>query len=204
MDRIIYTDVDGVLLNWTGRFIRWVHDNGHEYKSGGIRLKSPIVDFNFHASLDITPELLETLIAEFNCHDHFSFLPPQADAIKYTRKLHEEYGYTFTAITSIGSSGSRKGRWDNINLYYKNIVTDIIFVNNKRQSLEAVFKEERTLHDSPVFWIEDNYDNAMYGHNIGFHTILLDKPYNRINKNLPKFRVNKWKDIYDIVEHFNR
>ncbi len=91
-EKIILTDVDGVLLNWGYAFKVWMAERGHHIKEDV---------YNVAQMFDIERADSKKLVRHFNESAHIGFLPPLRDAIHYVRKLHEEHGYVFHAITSL-------------------------------------------------------------------------------------------------------
>ena len=94
-DRIILTDVDGVLLDWEFAFHTWMEEHGHATQKGYKLV------YSVHKRFGIPRKDGKRLTEIFNESASIGFLPPQRDAMYYVKKLHEEHGFMFHAITSL-------------------------------------------------------------------------------------------------------
>jgi hypothetical protein len=94
-NNIILTDCDGVCLDWEFAFNIWMQEHGFEEVPGS--------KFNYDMSVryGIPREQVVKLIRIFNESAAIGFLPAQRDATYYIKRLHEEHGYVFHAITSL-------------------------------------------------------------------------------------------------------
>ena len=92
-NKVILVDCDGVLLDWEYAFDRWMKRHGYEI------LVDDVYKMDVKYGLDITES--KKLCRMFNESATIRRLPPLLDAIKYVKKLHEEHGYVFHAITSL-------------------------------------------------------------------------------------------------------
>ncbi len=94
-DRVILTDVDGVLLDWEFAFHTWMEEHGHTTQKGYKLV------YSIHKRFGIPRRDGKRLIEIFNESASIGFLPPLRDAMYYVKKLHEEHGFMFHAITSL-------------------------------------------------------------------------------------------------------
>jgi FMN phosphatase YigB (HAD superfamily) len=91
-NKTILTDCDGVLLDWEYAYGSWMHRHGYEVVHEGI--------YDMSEKYGLVKSESKKLIRMFNESASIRKLPPLRDAIKYVKKLHEEHGYVFHAITS--------------------------------------------------------------------------------------------------------
>lgn len=189
-EKIILTDVDGVLLNWIDSFERWMIRHGYEVKEAsryclgeyfGIPIK----------------EVLEH-IAVFNESAEMGKLGPFRDALKYVRKLHKEHGYVFHCITAICPDVAvREARRKNLEQLFGKESIERLECVGLQGSKYMILSE---YSDSGLPWIEDHASNAEIGHDLGLNAIIMDHGYNRDSKYENKLkRVSNWKEIYDLL-----
>jgi FMN phosphatase YigB (HAD superfamily) len=102
MDKVILTDVDGVLLNWEYAFNVWMQRHGY-------RLGKNANSYDMGERYDLNDKKKRELVKFFNESAAIGYLPPLRDAIHYVRKLHEKHGYVFHVLTALvrRSPGSR-------------------------------------------------------------------------------------------------
>ena len=93
--KLLLVDCDGVILDWEYAFDVYMQQHGFARVEGGA------LKYNIGARYDITNEQGRRLIKIFNESAHIGFLPPLRDAMYYVKRLHEEHGYVFHAITSL-------------------------------------------------------------------------------------------------------
>jgi hypothetical protein len=127
-------------------------------------------------------------------------LPPLRDAMKYVKKLHEEHGYVFHAITSLSNDTySQYLRTKNlIELFGKTAFEKYTYLDTGADKDEALAEYE----GSGCFWVEDKPDNAECGLRFGLDPILINHKHNE-NVKLSKgiTRVNNWAFIYRMITH---
>ena len=99
MEKIILTDVDGVLLDWETAFYEWMKNKGYDAKNEGV--------YNMEAVFEMRQDKTKALIKEFNNSAWMGYLQPLRDARSGVAKLVEA-GYTFYAITSISLDPNTK------------------------------------------------------------------------------------------------
>jgi hypothetical protein len=93
--KIILTDIDGVCLDWEYAFDVYLQTHGFTKVDGG-ELK-----YDIGKRYGIDSDQGRKLIKIFNESAAIGFLPPLRDAMYYIKRLHEEHGYVFHAITSL-------------------------------------------------------------------------------------------------------
>ncbi len=193
MRNIILTDVDGVLLDWVGAFDEWMHEH-HNLKiaTGGQAEWEIALRYAGH-KLDSA-----SIVKQFNESAIIGFLSPWADSVKYVRKLHEEHGYIFRAITSVGDNRYPKIlREQNLERVFGiGIFDEVVCLpmkDNKRAHLEQY-------RGRGYWWIEDHVGHAEIGHELDLRSIIVRREYNSVQADrsfLPK--ANNWRDIYGLI-----
>lgn len=188
-EKVILTDVDGVLLDWVYSFDQWMKRHGY------VKSRNDVYDLNLCYNIDRTESKM--LVRMFNESANIGYLPPLRDAVKYIRKLHEEHGFIFHAITSLSLDPfAAKEREDNL----KRVFGETVF--EKIQCLDTGADKDEALEmyrDTGCFWVEDKIENAELGERIGLNAVLMGHDHNAdyYNGNIPV--VKKWKDIYDMI-----
>jgi hypothetical protein len=189
-NRIILTDVDGVLLEWEKHFRSWMESKGFFLRKGAEKKYSMIERYG------IKKELKESLIDEFNRSAWMSIQEPMPDSQTWVKLLHAE-GWTFIPITSqtmdIPAQELRKRRLKELfgGTVFENFI--ILDTGAHKDSALAEF------HGTGLWWIEDKWTNAKKGLDYGLKPLLYNHSYNKkfYDKNIT--RVNNWKHIYQIV-----
>lgn len=186
-EKLILTDCDGVLLHWEWSFDRWMSRHGYTKCSEGA--------YDIDQCYRITRSEANQLVRMFNETVFVTALPPLRDAIKYVRKLHEDHGFVFHVITSIGDEPEIvEGRVKNLHNVFGSSPFYRITCLDPSISKAAALEPYR---DSECYWIEDHLSNFMLGNDMGLTGILVDQHYNRT---LPTdSRVSNWKQIYKEV-----
>lgn len=188
-EKVILTDVDGVLLDWVYSFDQWMKRHGY------VKSRNDVYDLNLCYNIDRAES--KKLVRMFNESANIGYLPPLRDAVKYVRKLHEEHGFIFHAITSLSLDPfAAKEREDNL----KRVFGETVF--EKIQCLDTGADKDEALEmyrDTGCFWVEDKIENAELGERIGLNAVLMGHDHNAdyYNGNIPV--VKKWKDIYDMI-----
>jgi len=190
MNNLILTDVDGVLLAWDYSFHCWMGEHGHK-KQPGHQFK-----YDIGKQYGIDSDAARKMVKTFNESAAIGFLPPLRDAIYYVRKLHEEHGYIFHAITSL-SLDRNAGRLRRMNLeklFGETVFEEIVCLDTGADK-EAALEKYR---GSELYWCEDRIDNAEVGKKLGLRSILVEHGHNLdYNGDIPV--VKNWREIYNII-----
>lgn len=187
-DRVIVTDVDGVLLNWVDSFEEFAAERGFE-KYG-----------DEHYSLTGCYEMSrreERMYTKWHNESvRLYHLSPMRDAVKFVRRLHEWHGYVLHCVTALDPHPYvQKAREQNLKNLFGPAIERVILTGsheNKRATLEEY-------RDSNCVWVEDKPSNADLGVELGLDTLLMDQSYNRKYNNEKVQRVGTWSEIYDHV-----
>ena len=200
-DRIILTDVDGVLLEWEHHFTEWMLQRSY-YDDKQQR----IYPYKLLPDKQNTYEMAERFglsvfeirkeIREFNKSAWMATQSPMPESQTWVKLLAAE-GWTFIPITSqtsdIPAQQLRKKRLGEL-------FGDHIFKNyhilDTGQDKDQVLAE---FHNTGLYFIEDKPKNALTGLEYGVRPILIDHPYNRDFQHPDVIRVNNWKQIHEIV-----
>ena len=122
-------------------------------------------------------------------------LPPLRDAMKYVKKLHEEHGYVFHAVTSLSNDQyAQHLRTKNlIELFGPTAFEKYVYLDTGADKDEALAEYK----DTGCFWVEDKPENAIVGKNLGLNSYLIAHDFNAYVKDIP--RVQNWKELYEII-----
>lgn len=191
-ERIILTDVDGVLINWEFGFHIWMESHGH--------LVSDRKEYSVDRKYGLPDGIGMQQIQMFNESASIGFLPPLRDAQYYVKLLHEKWNYRFVAVTSFSDNEHAiKLREKNlVKLFGDNTFKDIICLPcgaNKEAVLEDLGKKYPR-----HWWIEDLIENAEQGAIEGLRSLLMAHGYNYEHESLLDVTVVKdWEQIYNFV-----
>jgi len=195
LEKLIVTDVDGVLVNWEGHFHDYMKSHGHEraYDGSGSYWKE--AEYS-HLSQDEARKM----VYHFNTSAWMIDVPPLRDARSGVARLVDA-GYRFIAVTAMGLDPYAK-QIREINLerlfgydtFEDVIVTDMYDPDSKVEPLRQLNGKGRLL------WVEDKPSNAEIGLNLGYETFLMDHLYNQeYDEGGDIQRVNSWADICRVV-----
>lgn len=199
-NKVILTDVDGVCLDWSHAFLRFMKNE---------KCLDPVrTDIcSLRDKYGVSYEELSDLFVEFDESKYIETMSPYKDSIKYIRKLHEEFGYVFHAISAIGGSENTQiSRVKNLNSLFGFGVFEEVFCFGPISAEDIMdFKPCKRKYlekyrDTGCLWVEDNIYHARDGFNLGLQAVLFDTPYNQncFFPNIP--RVKNWAEIYDMMK----
>lgn len=192
LNKTILTDIDGVVLDWSASFFKWMGQKGHLMASEDYGS-----DYGLHNLFRMTEDKILGLIDEFNRSAHIGFLSPMPNAVYYIRLLRER-GYKFVGITSLGGDCySQRLRTINLVQEFPNCFEDMIYLplrGNKTEALAA--KKEEFGPNVHTIWIDDHITNAFAGEKLGFKTIVYSHTH---NIGWDGLRLNSWAEIYEHV-----
>lgn len=190
-EKVILTDVDGVLLDWVHSFTQWMDRHGYEQIDNGA------AEYDIGNRYDISHVEKERLVRMFNESAWIRKLPPLRDAIKYVRKLHEEHGYIFRVISSLSTdpyAGHLRTK-NLIEMFGPTVFESYTYIDTGADKDDVLAPYEGT----GCWWIEDKPENAVLGQSLGLESILVDHPFNKdaFVGDMP--RCKNWKEIYELI-----
>lgn len=190
MNKIILTDVDGVLLNWIPAFHVFMKKLGFKY--------NPAFSSSYDMSLqyDMEYEEIKPFIEAFNQSATMGFLAPLRDSVHYVQKLHREHGYTFHVITSMSDNeyAQELRRMNLKRLFGETVFAKFVFLPCGADKDVALKEYENT----SLLWVEDKVKNVKLGLELGLDAVMMVHDSNtRVPINAPKFQ--NWKEIYEYV-----
>ena len=206
-NRIILTDVDGVLLEWEYHLTEWMLQRSYfDNEVGEGYIGKKIYPYKLLDNKENTYEMAERFgltktevrkeIREFNKSAWMGNQAPMLASQTWVTLLAAE-GRTFIPITSqtsdIPAQLLRKKRLGE--LFGDHIFTNyhILDTGADKDSALAEF------HNTGLYWIEDKPKNAVAGLKYGLKPILIDHPYNRDFNHPEIIRVSNWKQIHSLL-----
>lgn len=196
-EKLILTDVDGVLVSWENAFIEYAVSKGCTYIEGTDQY------YNLGKRFEESWETLHKLVRDFNESEAVANMEPLAGAVEGMKKL-ADHGFRFVAITSLSDAPkARDHRTHNLRNLFGDVFDEVICLNH------AVSKEHTLINwaDTGLFWLEDHFTNAEIGYELGLSPILVNSSTNeKYHTDLfPRTaRENQWDDIYRIIaEDYN-
>ena len=191
-NRIILTDVDGVLLDWEKHFSRWMSSRGFQQVEGAEKM------YSMYERYGISREKKEELIREFNSSAWMATQEPMPDSQTWVKLLHAE-GWTFIPITSqtwdIPAQKLRKRRLQEL---FGGTVFSNFFILDTGADKDSALAE---FHGTGLWWVEDKPENAEAGLRYGLRPLLYNHSYNQDYQNQEITRVNNWKHIRLVISH---
>ena len=200
-NRIILTDVDGVLLEWEHHFTKWMlqktlfDERGARYHPHRL-LPDKQNTYEMAERFGVTKDEIRKHIREFNRSAWMGTQRPMPESQTWVKLLAAE-GWTFIPITSqtsdIPAQQLRKRRLGE--LFGDQVFTNyhILGTGADKDSALAEF------HNTGLYWVEDKPNNAVAGLKYGLKPILIDHPYNQDFDHPDVIRVSNWKEIHQIV-----
>ena len=189
-EKVILTDVDGVLLDWAYAFTQWMERHHYEMAPDGH------THYDVGKKYNISGLEKDRVVRMFNESAWIRKLPPLRDAIKYVKKLHEEHGYVFRVITSLSDDTyAGRLRTKNLNeLFGPTVFESFVYLDTGADKDEAL----EPYRGTGCFWIEDKPQNAILGQELGLESVLMDHPFNKeYEGDIP--RLKNWKEIYEHI-----
>ena len=189
LNKVILTDCDGVLMNWEYAMNVWMQSKGYEIVNDGQE------HYDMGDRYNLSHFDKKMLVRHFNESAAMGFLPPLRDAMYYVDLLHRKHGYTFHMITALSNNEhAQKLRIQNCKKLFGNTAfTQFIFCDTGADKDEVL----EPYRDTGLIWIEDKFQNAELGNDLGLESILVEHAHNMHNSTFPTFA--RWKDIYEYI-----
>ena len=190
--KIILTDVDGVLLDWEEGFTQWMLHNGY----------TPVPNhkcmYNIGQQYNISKAEGSELVRTFNQSAAIGQLLPLRDSQHYVKLLTEVHEYKFLAVTSLSTEPQAKQlRTHNLEkLFGANTFVEIICLDTGADK-DQILLDLAKFHKGN-WWIEDKAENVTAGIAAGFNSILVQHEHN-LHYCGTATVVKTWKDIYNMV-----
>ena len=200
-NRIILTDVDGVLLEWEHHFTKWMlqrtlfDERGARYHPHRL-LPDKQNTYEMAERFGLTVTEIRKEIREFNRSAWMGTQRPMLESQTWVKLMAAE-GWTFIPITSqtsdIPAQQLRKKRLGE--LFGDHVFTNYHILGTGADKDGALAE----FHNTGLYWVEDKPKNAVAGLKYGLKPILIDHPYNQDFNHPDIIRVSNWKDIHQIV-----
>ena len=181
-NRIILTDVDGVLLEWEHHFTKWMLQRTLFDKKGSRYHPYRLLEdkentYEMAERFGVTIPEIRKEIREFNRSAWMGTQRPMPDSQTSDKPAQE----------------LRKRRLGE--LFGEQVFSNyhILGTGADKDSALAEF------HNTGLYWIEDKPKNALAGLNYGLKVLLYDRPYNRDFNHPEITRVNNWKQIHEML-----
>jgi hypothetical protein len=190
-NKVILTDIDGVVLDWEEGFNVWMQHHGHELVEG--------YQFQYNVGLryGMTREQGNKLVKQFNESAAIGFLPPLRDAQWYINLLHEKHGYKFIALTSLSLDPYAKElRVRNLKKLMGDAFIEVVCLDTGADKDEILADYG---HKYPGnYWIEDKPENLKAGTIQGLKGILIEHGHN-MNEEVDGKVVKNWEELYSYI-----
>ena len=185
-DKVILTDADGGLLNWSDSFDAWMARRGH-FAEGDVRLYNQTARYGWN---------VRELVHHFNASANIGFLPPLYDSRKFVRKLYEEFGYTFLVVSSLSDDPyAQKLRTQNLtDIFGTEVFEDFIYLGCGADKDKPLKKLSKIYPGA--WWLEDKVKNAKLGKGLGLESILMAHPHIKMEDTDGIQIVKSWYDLY--------
>jgi len=189
-NKVILTDVDGVLLDWEYSFNAWMNKHGYEVVPGKEN------EYNVGKKYGLNKVDKERIVRIFNESATIRKIPPLRDAIKYVKKLHEEHGYVFRVISSLSDDQySQHLRTKNLReMFGSTVFESYVYLDTGADKDEALAQYK----DTGCYWVEDKPENADLGLKLGLESILFQHDHNKSYHGLAP-TVKNWKQVYETI-----
>ena len=187
MNKLILTDVDGVLLDWEGAFQEWMKSKGFVHTG--------IATYDMHVAYGQKKAHIKALIREFNNSAWMCCLTPLRDSVEGVAALAAK-GYRFGAITSLSLDPyAAELRKQNLKEAFGDVFDFVTCLDTGADKDEELAK----FKDSGLFWIEDKPANAALGADLGLKSLLVRHEHNANFEYAGVEVVDNWAQIISII-----
>ena len=190
-NKIILTDVDGVLLDWEEGFSVWMEHHGYKPVEGYKKM------YSIGERYGISKTEGHTQVRIFNESAAIGFLPPVRDAQYYVKMLAEKYQYRFLAVTSLSTDPYAKElRVRNLKKLFGDIFVDVICLDTGADKDDVLADLAKTYKGN--WWVEDKPENVIAGVEAGFKGILVEHGHN-MHFEGNAIIAKTWEEIYNVI-----
>lgn len=180
---MILSDIDDVALNWLGGFREFL-----QRVNISVNTDHPL---SWDLGKWVNHHSVKDLVEEFNSSPAFEKLDPVEGAVKYLTLLSEEH--EIVGITCCGIQ-AMEARQRNLRHVFGDVFTELMCLPLDGDKTAALKKYPTS------WWIEDKFENAVIGANVGHISLLFDKSYNRGTDSPLVTRVSGWQAAYDLIK----
>lgn len=186
-EKIIYTDCDGIILDWETSFHKWMEAKGYTAEDKSL--------YKMHEAYDIEKAESKRLIREYNESSWMLSLGAFRDARSGIARLLDE-GYKFYVISSLSNDeNAQKLRIMNLeNVFGKEAFVGYTF-------LATGADKDEVLADVPKgsWWLEDKGENAEVGADLGLNSVLISHKHNEYVTDERIARFDTWAEIAEHI-----
>ena len=184
----ILTDADGVLFSWEDAFHTWMKERGYTKVVHGT--------YDLAVAYNIHNDYKHDVVREFNASAWMCCLEPFRDARSGVARLVEA-GYVFDVITSLSLDPyAKKLRQQNLDTHFGTTPWNSLTCLDTGADKDAALEPYR---NTGLWWIEDKWENAVLGADLGLRSILITHDHNRMYEDPRIIRVNTWNEIADVI-----
>lgn len=194
-EKVILTDVDGVLLDWEYTFSNWLQTKGNYQE-----ITAHHTDYGIHNKYGGDKAEFKKLVREFNNSAWIGFLPAFRDAVGSVEAIRKEFGYTFHVITSLSEDEyACHLRTMNLErLFGKDTFTRYIYLDTGADKDEAL----KDYAGTGCIWVEDKPENAQEGLKHGLCSVLMQHKHTSNASTDGINIVDDWRGVYHIANMF--
>ena len=188
-NKVILTDCDGVLLDWTYGFYQHMAYYGLHVKTQD--------SYSMADQFGISKESANDHVRTFNNSAFISWLTPFRDAIASIKYLHENHGFVLHVITALSTTDhAYELRLQNLHeLFGVNVIDRLICTDPEHPDKTPYLEEYK---DTNCIWVEDSPKNAVAGAKLGLNTYSMIHSHNKDHVYDPELKietVHNWKEI---------
>lgn len=187
-DKVILTDVDGVLLDWRSVMDDWLDEKGY------IRNEVYGQTWDMSGDYNMSESDMHKLIVEFSDSSAIGYLHPLPHAVENVKKLAAK-GYTFIALSAVSNNiHTGMARADNLYNWFGDVFEEVICIDtgaSKDRDLMVLAQ-----HYPGAYWIEDHVVNLESGIRHGLRGILMLDTH---SQDYEGTTAESWKDVLDII-----
>ena len=191
MSKVILTDVDDVLFDWTADFEQWIVENTPYRPTESLRRF-----WNIEVWLGISIDESRDLIRRFNSDErywpNFRPMPGEKESITELKNM----GYKFVAITACATdSWTYEHRFQNLRREFGDAFDTLHCVGQSHPKTPFLARYR------PTFWVEDKWQHAVDGADLGHTSFIIDYLHNQQKEDDRIVRVSNWCEIVDYVSN---